>query len=70
MKLERSVSHPAAHLNPKATLDREAERNARITKHRGEEDKFTPIGSGDDDDEEVEKVAFQSSGSSHQLAIG
>lgn len=80
MKLERSVSRPAA-LNPKATLDREAERNGRIIKRRGnwgggkrggevepeaqgnetkpdkerKEDKFTPMGEGD---EETGKVTF------------
>ena len=96
MKLERSASHPAAHLNPKTTPDREAQRNARIIKRRGnwgggqkrwqkwepetqgnetkpdkerEEDKFTPMGDGgDDDDEGVERAAFQGSGSSHHLA--
>lgn len=83
MKLERPVSRPAA-LNPKATLDREAEGNGKIIKRRGnwrggkrggevelevqgnetkldkerKEDKFTPMGDGDDD-EEIGKVTFQ-----------
>jgi hypothetical protein len=45
----------------------EAQGNKTKLDKEREEDKFTSMGSGDGDDEEVEKVAFQSSGGIHQL---
>jgi hypothetical protein len=48
-------------------VEPEAQGNEAKPDKEREEDKFTSMAGGDGDNEEVEKVTFQSSGSIHQL---